>query len=424
MARGRREAPRNKQAVRNSYLYSAANQDVKISDNSEGFVVSRKLKEKKNKKQLRAWKFDFFKKRNFKLFFKLGTILVTSLVGLVFLAKGFSGIVSNLVFDKSEDNDDDVVKKPKTEMVSSENNSHSENTFDLFETSKIFWENGKQLSDFIYKPINNNYSLDEGIEINFDLMPSADSSRTSNVTLDVALSHVEATQSDFNFSELTPEEKVDYLMNEFDLTLEQLQSMLGDMSTQVAKELAPPIQKLSVESSSSPNIIQLDFSEYYRYEGTDEALMQVYNVSPEEWVVICQTLLHEAGPKNGYIEAFAVTTTLINRLAAQHNNIYYMLTYRRQYESYGEGYYKEMGDIYQDIYADSMAGIRDAFYNFAISQKRIHNDYEFRTGGTGKYSRYYTVGGNEYGITKSDSFYTYVEFDLTPLQNLGLTLTP
>ena len=52
MARGRREAPRNKQAVRNSYLYSAANQDVKISDNSEGFVVSRKLKEKKNKKQL------------------------------------------------------------------------------------------------------------------------------------------------------------------------------------------------------------------------------------------------------------------------------------------------------------------------------------------------------------------------------------
>ena len=42
MARGRREAPRNKQAVRNSYLYSAANQDLKISDNSEGFVVSRK----------------------------------------------------------------------------------------------------------------------------------------------------------------------------------------------------------------------------------------------------------------------------------------------------------------------------------------------------------------------------------------------
>ena len=114
MARGRREAPRNKQAVRNSYLYSAANQDLKISDNSEGFVVSRKLKEKKNKKQPRAWKFDFFKKRNFKLFFKLGTILVTSLVGLVFLAKGFSGIVSNLVFDKSEDNDDDLVKKPKT----------------------------------------------------------------------------------------------------------------------------------------------------------------------------------------------------------------------------------------------------------------------------------------------------------------------
>lgn len=52
MARGRREAPRNKQAVRNSYLYSAANQDLKISDNSEGFVVSRKLKEKKIKSSL------------------------------------------------------------------------------------------------------------------------------------------------------------------------------------------------------------------------------------------------------------------------------------------------------------------------------------------------------------------------------------
>lgn len=183
-----------------------------------------------------------------------------------------------------------------------------------------------------------------------------------------------------------------------------------------AEERAAKEAELAAQRARTAASADSDFSELLlTYTGTDEALMQVFGMDSSQWKTFCQTMLHEANPAAGYNEGVACVTTVINRFAHYGGSeSMYSLVTGGAYRSYSDGYYSGMGDIYQDKYASCMAGIRDALYSYAVNQTRVHNYYEFKTGGT-RDGVYFAKGGNVYHNFQKDSYYLSVTLDTSAL---------
>lgn len=258
-----------------------------------------------------------------------------------------------------------------------------------------------------------------------DLLEPGEDDIIEPLELESEESEPSSESEEVDLSTLSTEEKVDFLMNKYNLSLDELQGMLQVVENNLVSSSAPK-EPITVSQPSSSNLTPLDFSGYYHYDGSDEALMQAYGFSEEQWVKFCKIMITESEPYDAYVETFATATVPINRLVCRNGygtNLYDIVTAEDQFVVYQEGTYLEVDDIYSEQYANHMQAIRDVLYNFALDQsKRIHNELEFRAHGTGKYSIYFTEKGNEYGYALRSSRVEIVYIDTSLLLGIARVL--
>lgn len=156
------------------------------------------------------------------------------------------------------------------------------------------------------------------------------------------------------------------------------------------------------------------YYELYGYEKAIEYICEHYNITFEQFKVICAIIMAEGNPDvtYQYKESYAVTNVLYNRVHSisfinfvdafnyyDGHNIFYQAICPNQFEVYQNGNYLNFFGV---LSGDSFRGIIDML----ISERTMHNYLEFRFANSDILGETFTPRGNIYFhiLTETDKY--------------------
>lgn len=229
-----------------------------------------------------------------------------------------------------------------------------------------------------------------------------------------------------NTSFSIPKEATQYTVKKIEknieYSLEENVNKLPDDTLELPQfEASPePTNEDFLENISIPDLYSLDeatinyYYETYGYEKAISYICERYNITLEQFKVICAIIMAEGNPDvtYQYKENYAITNILYNRIHSissinfvdafnyyDGRNIFYQAICPNQFEVYQNGNYLEYFGI---LSGDGFRGIIDML----ISERSMHNYLEYRFANSNVSGESFTPGGNIYfhTLTKTDKY--------------------
>lgn len=202
---------------------------------------------------------------------------------------------------------------------------------------------------------------------------------------------------------------------------ENMEKLPNDVVEIPQVDVSPePTSEILLENISIPELYSLDdatinyYYETYGYEKAIDYICEHYNITLEQFKVVCAIVMAEGNPDvtYQYKENYAVTSILYNRIHSissinfvdafnyyDGHNIFYQAICPNQFEVYQNGNYLNFFGV---LSGDGFRGIIDML----ISEKPMHNYLEYRFSGSDVLGETFTPGGNIYFhvLTESDRY--------------------
>ncbi len=223
--------------------------------------------------------------------------------------------------------------------------------------------------------------------------------------------------SEVVFMELDASEKVDYLMEEYNLTLDELRYLLFALDSKLEVEHRKEVDN-KYSNIRAPEVKYVS-DDLVSYSGPVTDLLSKLNVSIEDYNNIIAPTLIKAGGNLNYKEAFALMTVALNRLISTEypNNLLDVITAPGGFNSYESG---EYASVNINDYPDALEAFTDCLWNFIQDQTIRLHDYteimpweENREG----YEYFFNILGNHYGGKLLE---TQIEYqDIEPFLTYG-----
>ncbi len=223
-------------------------------------------------------------------------------------------------------------------------------------------------------------------------------------------------EPEINFDELDASGKVDYLMNEYGFTLDELRDILFALDSKVNEEHRAQMDAKYSQVDKLPEAKYLG-DEFVAYGGDIQDLLPKLNVNYIDYKnIIAPTLIKTGGSLN-YKEAFALMTLVLNKtLSMEHpNNILDVITAPGGFDAYLSGDYKTVNI---EDYPYALDAFKDCLWNFIQDQTiRLHDytDVMPWEANNEDYKFFFNVLGNHYGnlLTPEKTNYLDIEPFLT-----------
>ena len=206
---------------------------------------------------------------------------------------------------------------------------------------------------------------------------------------------------------------------------ENTEKLPNDVVELPNEELMPEPTSIDLENIDIKELYNLDsdtinkYYENYGYEKAIDYICEHYNITFEQFKVLCAIIMAEGNPDvtYEYKENYAVTSILYNRIHSissinfvdafnyyDGHNIFYQAICPNQFEVYQNGNYLKCFGI---LSGDGFRGIIDML----ISERPMHNYLEYRFSESNILGETFTPGGNIY-------FHTLAEEDRYELDAL------